>query len=248
MTLPSDLHIVPPSAPHTHTIIFLHGRGSTANTFCNELFESQDSYDRFFVDIFPSVKWVFPCAKKIWAATEGEEMHQWFDMVSVQDPQEDVEVQRPGLEESAGELMNIIRKEVDVVGWDNVILAGISQGCATAIYTLLMSQVRVGGFIGLCGWMPLAKEVEDEMEAWGSDEVVFKTPVLLQHCREDVVVPIANGEDLRDRLMGLGMHVRWECFEDGGLSPAHWMNEPEGMNSVVQFIQAVIKGSNKSAT
>jgi lysophospholipase-2 len=173
-------------------------------------------------------------------------MNQWFDMVSVQDPQGGVEVQRPGLEESARELMEIIRNEVEVVGWDKVILAGISQGCATAIYTLLTNRVRVGGFIGLCGWIPLANEVVDEMEPLDNNEDVFRTPVLLQHCREDRVVPIANGEDLRDQLVRMSMHVSWERFEDGGLSPAHWMNEPDGMDGIVRFIEDITKKDDRS--
>lgn len=44
------------------------------------------------------------------------------------------------------------------------------------------------------------------------------------------------------------MYVRWECFEDGGLSLAHWMNEPNGMDGIVHFIRQVMGYYNKPLT
>lgn len=38
----AGVHTILPKAPHMHTMILLHGRGSDAPTFCDELFESQD--------------------------------------------------------------------------------------------------------------------------------------------------------------------------------------------------------------
>lgn len=117
------IHIKPPpTTPHTHTIIFLHGRGSTAQTFSEELFESQDSTGQYFTDLFPSIKWVFPCAKKRWAEIDQEEMHQWFDMRSVQFPHEGSEAQRPALRESACELLQLVEVEGKSVGLCNVFL------------------------------------------------------------------------------------------------------------------------------
>ncbi|KAF1851097.1 alpha/beta-hydrolase [Cucurbitaria berberidis CBS 394.84] len=243
MSLNPALHIIPPTAPHTYTIIFLHGRGSDATTFCNEIFESQDSSNRFFTDMFPSVKWVFPCAKKRWAKTEEEEMHQWFDMSSVQRPQEEVVEQKMGLWESVSQVLEVLRAEKELVrGSENVILAGISQGCATAIFSLLTSDARVGGFFGLCGWLPLAEEMEQIMRVPGRSIDVLAMPVLLQHCRDDGVVPVQNGEDLVERLRSMGMQVKWESFENGG----HWLNEPRGMDGIVRFIEEVMERGKSS--
>ncbi|KAI5925640.1 Alpha/Beta hydrolase protein [Camillea tinctor] len=54
------LSVLPPITAHTHTIIFLHGRGDTARNLAETLFWSRDSYRRSLKDIFPSVRWVFP--------------------------------------------------------------------------------------------------------------------------------------------------------------------------------------------
>ncbi|KAG9196121.1 hypothetical protein G6011_01242 [Alternaria panax] len=229
--------VVAPKALHNHTIIFLHGRGSNGSVFCNELFESEDSSDCSFMDIFPSVKWVFPSATQPYTSCEGD--LQWFDMSSVQRPQENGEIQKLGLWRSVTQILQMIKQEADVIGSQNVILAGISQGCATAIFALLVSGMQLGGFIGLCGWLPLADEIQSVMNVPGRVRDVLKMPVLLQHCQDDDVVPVENGNDFRKRLEELGMGIRWECFEQGG----HWLNEPRGMDGLVNFIQAVWKGT-----
>lgn len=228
MTSSSEEHTIPSSSPQTHSIIFLHGRGSSASTFASEIFESQDHLDRFFPDIFPSIKWVFPCAPTSWAESEQESITQWFDMTSVQRPWEDAEMQRKGLDESAKYVAEVFQREVQEVGKENVVVMGISQGCVTGLYALLKYGVRVGGFVGLCGWVPR----EDLEESVGEIGSVKDMPILLQHCRDDEVVPIRNGEDLAERLREFGMQVEWECFEEGG----HWLNEPAGMDGIVRFI------------
>lgn len=232
-TSPQQPHIIPATSAHTHTIIFLHGRGSDAETFAEELFVSRTADGQYFTTRCPGLKWVFPCAPKSHSALDQEEVHQWFNMSSVQRPQEDVEVQRPGLWESVAALRQVMEEEAQRVGgMQNIILAGISQGCATAIFTLLTSGWGVGGFVGLAGWLPLVEEMRDVMNVPGRMKHFMGTPVLLQHCRDDEVVPICNGERLRDKLEEWGMRVQWRDFEKGG----HWLQEPEGMHEVVEFM------------
>ncbi|KAF1994874.1 alpha/beta-hydrolase, partial [Amniculicola lignicola CBS 123094] len=239
---------------HTHTIIFLHGRGSTAVEFASDLFESQDSSDRFLTDIFPSVKWVFPCAAECWARTSGEMMHQWFDMASVQRPQEQGALQREGLEESVRAVTGVVEEEVKSVPAGCIFLAGISQGCATGILALLCLGVGLGGFVGLSSWLPFQEEIlrlggdsgefspgmvrtllglEDEQRDVEAAKGVWETPVFLSHSEDDEVVPVVNGQGLADALVQLGMKVQFEQYADGG----HWVNEPRGVDDMVAFIE-----------
>ncbi|KAF2688899.1 phospholipase/carboxylesterase family protein-like protein [Lentithecium fluviatile CBS 122367] len=255
---PENIHVIPPTTPHAHTVIFLHGRGINATEFASELFESQASYDRFFTDIFPGVKWVFPCAAKRWAETEQEQMCQWFDMASVQHPDERVDIQKPGIRDSVLQILEVLQAESAEVGAERVFLVGISQGCATAILALLVSNVKIGGFVGLCGWFPLREELEKipvettsapKSRMKGLREIIdmptqndpavsnftstLHTPVLLQHTEDDSVVPMTNGYKLVKSLREFGMHVDWQCFGEGG----HWLNEPAGMDGIVAFLQ-----------
>ncbi|KAF2642485.1 alpha/beta-hydrolase [Massarina eburnea CBS 473.64] len=251
----ADVYVVSPTTAHTHTIIFLHGRGSNAAEFASEFFESQDRQDRYLQSVFPSIKWVFPCAKMRWAAIEQETMCQWFDMASVLHPNQQMDMQKEGLRESVEGLMNIMESESEVqgIGMNRIFLAGISQGCATAIIALFCSGVRLAGFIGLSSWLPFSDEIirfqnysltdtkggvrallglaedDDQMQIPAAQ----LTPVLLEHCLDDLVVPSQNGKDLEEKLRLLGMQVKMKIYSDGG----HWVNEPTGIDDMVEFIE-----------
>lgn len=226
---------IDPTATHAHTVIFLHGRGSNATEFCSEIFESQDSSGAYFTEVFPSVKWVFPCAKQSWSNLDREEVHQWFDMTSVQNAHIDPDVQRPGLQESRAQLLSIIEDETRCVSRESIVVAGISQGCAVALYALISAEVRIGGFLGLCGWLPLMDELSkvDRLEL---RQDLRRIPILLQHCKDDAVVPIVNGKAMRDLLDEQGWSLEWQQFKEGG----HWLNEPEGMDGIIKFLRSIM--------
>jgi lysophospholipase-2 len=251
------IHSIEPSDTHTHTVILLHGRGSNAIEFASEFFESQASDDRFLSQIFPTYKWVFPCAALRHAQIEGEELHQWFDMECVQKPYHDPEkLQIIGLRESLEFIRDVIEREArEVGGFDKVFLGGISQGCATAITACLTVQTPLAGFIAFSGWCPFAKLgsegsskcIEDlhALVEWLHDVVIdsvgveniqlaLQIPVLVEHALDDEVVPPALGRDLRDTLMSLGSEVQLAEYENGG----HWINEPKGIDDMVHFIKS----------
>jgi predicted esterase len=144
-----------------------------------------------------------------------------------------------------------------------IILAGISQGCATAIHALFNSGHRFGGFIGLSGWLPYVRQIEDicraqseaveriqyikaisgrnrEVSAASGIDACLETPIFLGHCKDDEVVPYMNGEALCKGLQDLGMQVEWHAYEDGG----HWLNEPEGLDDLIGFLKYCSKSSS----
>jgi lysophospholipase-2 len=109
------------------------------------------------------------------------------------------------------------------------------------VLALLSGGVKIGGFVGLCGWLPLREELEETLiesrSTWqqrttnlrklldipsDSDDLVLglgsaiQTPVILQHSRNDDVIPVANGEKLAKSLQKLGMQVELQCFEQDG--------------------------------
>src|SRR5438045_1631603 len=130
---------IPPSAAHTHTVVFLHGRGDTAQNFASSLDYSMDSSDRSLLELFPSFRWVFPQAEtRQCAAWPGDEMPQWFDKWNIRDFSEREELQTPGLRESVAGIRRILANEAAALDgkWDRIVLAGISQGGATGAHTL----------------------------------------------------------------------------------------------------------------
>ena len=261
-------HIVAPTATaHTHTIIFLHGKGSDTVEFADEFFESQASDDRTFPEIFPSFRWVFPQSKTRMSTRFDSEESQWFDIWAVENPSEKEEIQKEGLLESIADILDIIRHEASIVSPTRIFLAGISQGCAVAIHALLCGNIQLGGFIGLSSWLPFPQIIPNiahntnYLESMGKvfeysgfeyqlpnslseiacndQSLPIDTPILLTHSKDDNVVPIANGRELRDTLSAIpgGFSITWKEYEDGG----HWINEPRGVDDIVSFIQGVTK-------
>ncbi|KAL2062336.1 hypothetical protein VTL71DRAFT_6602 [Oculimacula yallundae] len=155
--------IILPRGAHTQTIILLHGRDSLASTFASELLESQASDGRTLQEAFPTTRWVFPRSGLRESARFKVTMSQWFDMWSVENPDERPELQCPDLGESAVVIMRLIRKEAKLISPEKIILGGISQGCATAIYALLFGGMRLGGFIGLSSWLPCESHIAATM-------------------------------------------------------------------------------------
>ncbi|KAF8850772.1 alpha/beta-hydrolase [Acephala macrosclerotiorum] len=164
-----------PRNKHTHTIIFLHGREDFGSDLAQYFFDSKASDGRSLAEIFPSVRWVFPTAKMRYSAQrdfefsnssfaealKGEEIiSQWFDVWDIKTPAEKEELMIPGLQESIEDILDIVRAESQTVPLDRIILGGISQGCATAILTLLSSDLQLGGFIGFCSWLPFKEKIE----------------------------------------------------------------------------------------
>ncbi|KAI1159920.1 phospholipase/carboxylesterase family protein [Nemania serpens] len=244
---------LPAHNQHTHTIIFLHGCGTNARELSHQVWETKDSRGISLQHIFPTVKWVFPQAEKIYVERLQQDSRQWFDMWDARDPEVRRELQIPGLKSVVPELVSLIQSEVATVGLQNVILAGISQGCAAAIHALLHypeseqttgENNRLCAFVGLSGWMSLRSDsvqesrrelLEPEIEesaAAPSDEIYRNTPVFISHCADNTIVPLREGERLRDTLTAYGMAVTWKEYPNGG----YWINGPQGVEDLVAFL------------
>ncbi|RYP42505.1 hypothetical protein DL767_000193 [Monosporascus sp. MG133] len=239
---------------HTHTVIFLHGRDSTAIRLSEDLLDGQNSQGRHLQDIFPSIRWVFAQSEKHYSAELEREITQWFDVCDLRNPAERPDLQVEGLRQSAAKLIRLIKKEAATVGGlRRVILAGFCQGFATAVHALLNLQVsndqsmetqnRLGALIGLSSWMALpAASVSScrdnlALQPGGAStnvDVYRDTPVFLSHAANDDVVPVEQGRKLRDILRGYGMDVVWKEFETGG----HWIYGRQEVDDMVEFLKS----------
>ncbi|KZT06988.1 alpha/beta-hydrolase [Laetiporus sulphureus 93-53] len=239
---------IPPSAPHTHTVVFLHGRGDNARHFAASLAYSRDSRNRTVVHAFPSFRWVFPGAPLRKCASSPDTWPQWFDVWNVRNFAEREELQAIGLREAIPAIRRILASEAALLGgrWDRVVLAGISMGAATGVHTLFNLDVpaagggRLAAFVGFSCRCPFAGRTLAEMrKVLGVEEgvpdhadVLLNTPMLLEHCVDDPLVLVQNGCGLRDTLRGFGAQVEWKEYPSGG----HWFNSPAGMDDAVDFL------------
>lgn len=160
---------------HTHTIILLHGRSSTAKEFATDIFALNTSSEgENLRSHFPGFRWVFPDAGNRWCTPFKEERSAWFDTFSLEDLRGRQDLQVSGLRDGIQLVRDIVEKEVRRLGGDasKVILGGFSQGSATALWALFtgaaMTRGSLGAFVGLSAWMPFTKEAT---EAVGDDVV-----------------------------------------------------------------------------
>lgn len=246
---------VGPSEPHTHTVVFLHGRGDNVRNFVASLANSRDSRGRTLMEAFPSFRWVFPQAPTRRCASTPETWPQWFDVWDVRDFAANEDLQAVGLKEVVPAIRNMLADEAALLGgrWNRVVLAGISMGGATGAHVLFNLDVpptaggRLGAFIGFSCRCPFAgRDLAGMRNVLGLEgvpehnRVIQNTPVLLEHCADDPLVLVQNGRGLREILRGFGAQVEWKEYPNGG----HWFHSPTGMDDVVEFLNKHLNGES----
>ena len=159
--------IVPPrQLPHKHSFIFLHGRGDNAKNFAFMLLAMEVPGIGTLPEAFPRARFVFPSAAPRRAKTfKRIPISQWFDILSINKQEEEQELQIDGLKETSEWIHILMLREIERVGADNVVLGGLSQGCAASlIANILWDGPSIAGVIGMCGWLPLRPIMADSAD------------------------------------------------------------------------------------
>ncbi|CAN8105404.1 unnamed protein product [Discula destructiva] len=242
-----------PGQLHTHTVVFLHGRGDTAANFKQGITHNTwaDSSARSPIDMFPTFRWVFPTAGMKPCARPGSppSMSQWFDIWDHLNFRNNEMLQQPGLRESVDRVRALVAHEAAQLGgrYDKIILMGISQGGATSVHTLLnlgfpdgyAGPKRLGALVGVSCRLPFpGRSLQDTRQILGlggvceGNEVLRNTPVLLEHCVDDPTVLFEGGEQLKGALREFGASVEMKAYPEGG----HWFKSPEGPMDLAEFL------------
>lgn len=160
-----EVYIVEPKSAHTHSVVFLHGLGSNGERFGSEFLSTGLNSDGCsLAQLLPGAKFIFPTsAKRRSSAFRRTFLTQWFDIASPGQPYVRPETQYKGLSESVKSVTEIIRLEMNLVPKSNILLAGISQGMATASWVLLCLPFSIGGFIGFSGYLPLRNSLHESI-------------------------------------------------------------------------------------
>lgn len=159
-------HVIEPESRHTHTVVLLHGRGSTGKEFADELFDTTLSGSKTLKQLLPGWRWVFPSSQRLWSATFQQDLPAWFEAHSLTDVTVRQDLQTGGIEESVHYLSSILVEEIERLDGhaENLVLGGISQGAAIGIWTLLYMaehKWRLGGFVGASSWLPFAVDIKE---------------------------------------------------------------------------------------
>ena len=181
------------------TLIVLHGLGADGFDFvpiCGEL----------KLQSLGAVRYVFPHApQRPVTLNNGYVMRAWYDIFGLDLVHREDE---RGLRESQLQIAELIDRERERgVAAKRVVLLGFSQGCAMALMTALRYPERLGGAVGLSGYLPLAATAAAERAAGNAD-----LPVFMAHGTQDPIVPHARGTASRDALRAMGHAVEWHDY------------------------------------
>ncbi|KAF6834122.1 acyl-protein thioesterase [Colletotrichum plurivorum] len=183
---PLPLHAFPPPIispplrpPHLQTVVFLHGRGSSARIFAPPLLsapiaaaEGPGEKVSSLREALPHARFVFPTAARSRATVYRRTIiNQWYDGSG--DWEETV---LGHAKETVEFVHELLREEASLVGGaDRVVLGGFSQGCAAALVCLLLWEGDpLGGFVGMCGMLPMCGDLANifkEADQVPSDEL-----------------------------------------------------------------------------
>ena len=129
-------------------VIWLHGLGADGSDFVPIVSE---------LDLkgCPGIRFIFPSAPSIpvtW--NSGYVMPAWYDisgsdLIKKQDAK--------GIAKSALAIGELIEEQHQKgIAYNNIVLAGFSQGCAMALHTGLSYPQKLAGVMALSGYLPLA--------------------------------------------------------------------------------------------
>lgn len=271
------IRIEQPTSQHTHTAIILHGRGSNGPEFAEELFgESNLSDGTSLTQRFPGWRWVIPSSPLVWSTTFQEELASWFDARSLTDITEQQGLQKKGIQDSVKYITSMLDEEIRELGGDSkrVVLGGMSQGGAVAMWTLLCQPKRLGAFFATSTWLPFAADidrlsnnvlsrveksvagagtnegkefVESMVSALFSDPRVpsLSTPVFMGHGTDDGVVDCELGRQARCTLNQIGFSVEAKEYS-GAEQEGHWLKVPEEVDDISEFLERVTARHNAS--
>lgn len=206
----------------TVSVIWMHGIGDHGSSFVPLVKE-------FDLSKCPPIRFLFPHApERPVTANQGYEMRAWFDIVAGFEAGDFEDA--GGITQSQGYIEQLIAHEMaSGIKSDKIILAGFSQGCAMALHTALRYPEKLGGIIGLSGYIPLLNTVDAEKNAANQD-----TPIFLAHGKIDQVVPFERAQGALKKLQALGYNVEWHEYQ-----MMHTMTMPE-INDISAWLTKVL--------
>ena len=138
--------------------------------------------------------------------------------------------QSDGILRSAVAITELIKQEYSRgIAYDNIVLAGFSQGCAMALHIGLRFPHKLAGIIALSGYLPLAMALHLEKHSANA-----KTPIFMAHGEFDQVVIPERAQASCAVLEKLGYEVDWNEYP-----MEHSVNREE-LIDISRFLQRVL--------
>jgi phospholipase/carboxylesterase len=126
--------------------------------------------------------------------------------------------------------VELIEREVQRgIPYQNIVLAGFSQGCAMALYVGSRLPNKLAGIIALSGYLPLAISLNLEKHSANQN-----TPIFMAHGTYDPVVALDRAQASYALLESSGYQVEWNEYP-----MEHSVNHEE-LQDISRFLQTVL--------
>ncbi|KAF3335147.1 hypothetical protein FCM35_KLT19654 [Carex littledalei] len=212
-------------------VLWLHGLGDSGTA-------NEPIKDQFTAPALAGTKWAFPTAPSApVTCNNGAIMNSWFDICDTPITSKSVR----GLDdvlESVQRVHAIVDKEIsDGTDPKNIFIAGLSQGGAMAIASVLLYPNTLGGGAVFSGFLPFDSSIEDRISPRAK-----KTPILWCHGKLDTLVPFQAGEDGKHFLHKLGITCKFKEYPGLG----HSLDEME-LECLEAWLKHQLQKSNKKS-
>ncbi|MCH8335622.1 MAG: alpha/beta fold hydrolase [Proteobacteria bacterium] len=202
MELPETVEVATGASPEG-SVIWLHGLGADGHDFESIVPELGLGGKR-------SLRFVFPHAPmRPVTINAGMTMRAWYDILTLErgGPQDEV-----GIRESSRMLEMLIEREHERgIPYENIVLAGFSQGGAIALHTALRYPHRLAGLMALSTYLPLQDSFDSEV-LQNREAQSQKLPIFMAHGSSDPMLPMALGQHSLTTLEKAGYEVEWHDY------------------------------------
>lgn len=203
------------------SVIWLHGLGADGNDFVPII-------PQLNLSECPAIRFVFPSAPSMAVTINGGYvMPAWYDITErAINAREDL----VGIHKSAAAISELIEREASRgIAYENIVLAGFSQGCAMSLQIGLRFPNALAGIMALSGYLPLARSLAHERS-----EANSKTPIFMAHGVWDAVITLERAEASADALEKLGYQVDWNTY------PMEHSLHPDELVDISRFLTMVL--------
>lgn len=183
----------------TAAVLWLHGLGADGHDF-------EPLVPELNWPGAPDIRYVFPHAPvRPVTINGGMPMRAWYDIVSLGSGRDH---DQQGIADSVNQAARLLRRERDRgIAADRIVVAGFSQGGAIALQLALRFPEKLAGLIALSTYLLLDRRMRAD-----AHEANLGLPVFVGHGSQDPMVPCHLGEQVAERLRGMGYAVEWHSY------------------------------------
>jgi len=222
-----DAVVIEPTAPHTASVIWLHGLGASGHDF-----EPVIPWLRR-----PDVRFVLPHApERPVTLNGGWVMPAWYDIRHLKEGPEREDAEH--IADATERIRDLVAAEVARgIPADRIALVGFSQGAAMALHTGIRHPDRLAGIAVLSGYLLLEPTIPAEATAANA-----QTPLLFCHGTRDGVVRVQRGQKAHALMTDSGRPTEWHDW------PMSHEVVPDEIEVIRQWLERVIPARGSAPT